>query len=113
MFTLAIEDTVEVPVKFMLKEGKVNKTYAFTLTARRMSQEEITEAFKAVEFKFKEFFETTGVVSDWQGQRLVLDADKNPAPFSPEAFSFMLNVTGVAQAIYVAYAKESGAKEKN
>lgn len=113
MFTLSIEDTVEVPVKFILKEGKVNKTYTFSLTARRMANDELTEAFKAVEFKYKEFFETTGVVSDWQGQRLVLDADRNPAPFSAEAFSYMLNVTGVAAAIYAAYAKESGVKEKN
>ena len=113
MYTLAIEDTVEVPVKFTLKEGRVNKLFSFTLVAKRLPAEEIAEAFKAAEFNFKGFFEATGVVSDWQGQRLVLDAKGDPAEFTPEAFSCMLGVSGVAQAVYQAYAKEAGAKEKN
>ncbi len=114
MFTLAVDDIVEVPVKFFLKAGKVNKPFDFTLIAKRLSADEITEAFKAVDYNFKAFFETTGVVSDWNGQRLVLDPDtKDPAPFSAEAFSFMLNTSGVAQAVYLAYQKECGAKEKN
>ena len=113
MYKLAVENVVEVPVKFTLKSGKVNKAFAFTLTAKRLPQDEITEAFKAVEFNFKAFLEATSVVTDWSGQRLVLDDAGEPVPFSADAFSFLLNVTGVAQAIYVAYAKECGAKEKN
>ena len=113
MFTLAVEDTVEVPVKFTLKGGKVNKLFSFTLIGKRLPQDEITDAFKAVEFNFKAFLESTGVISDWVGQRLVLDQAGEPVGFSAEAFTFMLNTSGVAQAIYLAYQKECGAKEKN
>jgi len=113
MYTLAIENTVDVPVKFTLKVGKVNKTFAFSLTAQRLEQDEITARLKDCEFKFKAFLQSEGLVSDWTGQRLVLDADGNPAPFGEASFEMMLNVPGVAKMCYEAYGKECEAKEKN
>lgn len=113
MYTRAVEDIVEVPVKFTLKAGKVNKPFAFTLICKRKEQDDITAAFKEVEFNFKNFLESTEVITDWVGQKLVLDQAGNPAEFCPEALSFMLNTPGVAQAVYVAYSKECAAKEKN
>jgi hypothetical protein len=113
MYQLAIEDTVEVPVKFTLKAGKVNKAFALTLTAKRLAQDEITERLTAVEFKFKEFMLTDGLITDWAGQRLVVDAGGEPAPFGPEALAIFLGAAGVAQVVFTAYQKECGAKEKN
>ena len=113
MFKLSIEDTVEVPVRFTLKAGKVNKTFALTLTAQRLDQDEITARLEAGEFKFKNFLQSEGLVTDWAGQRLVLDEAGQPAPFSAEAFALYLSAAGVAQVTFNAYQKECSAKEKN
>lgn len=110
MYTLSIEDTVEVPVKFTLKAGKVNKTYAFTLTGTRHPQEDIESWVTDKDKKVKEIL--TDVITGWAGQRLVMDGDQ-PADFNAESFAAMLNVHGVAGNMYLAYMKECGAKEKN
>lgn len=112
-YTLAIENVVEVPVKFTLKAGKVNKPFAFTLIATRLDQGEIAARLEEVESKFKPFMQTDGLITNWIGQRLVLGADGEPAQFSEEAFDAMLDAPGVAAMCFIAYQKECGAKEKN
>jgi hypothetical protein len=52
-------------------------------------------------------------VSDWQGQRLVLLENNEPAPFSRDAFDFMLRQPGVLSVVWGAYQKQAGSKEKN
>ncbi len=113
MYTLAIEDTVEVPVKFTLKTGKVHKEFKFTLIAKRLPQDVISDRLKEVEFKFVEFMATPDLVTGWRDQRLVLDESGAPAEFCEEAFTLLLKTQGVAQACFNAYQKEAGAKEKN
>ncbi len=113
MYTLAVEDTVEVPVKFTMKAGKVDKLFKFTLTAIRISHDDIQEAMKAVEFKFREGLVSMDVLKGWEGQRLVLDDQGKPADFNADSLNMMLSAPGVAQVIYLAYMKECGAKEKN
>lgn len=112
-FVIAVEDAVEVPVKFTLKAGKVNKAFAFTLTATRIPQDELQTKMKDAEYKFKEGLQSMGVITGWADQRLVLDASGQPAEFSEEALDAMLSVAGVARMVYDAYLKECGAKEKN
>lgn len=111
MRTLAIENTTEVSVKFTLKEGKVNKLFAFTFTATRLDQDEIQERLEDKERKVKAFM--AEIITDWQGQRLVLDDAGQPADFSPEALEMLLNVMGVAVICFNAYFKDCGAREKN
>ncbi len=111
MFTLALEDTVEVPVKFTLKVGKVNKAFAFTLDATRHTQDEIEEWTTDKNRKIKDIL--TDVVTGWSGQKLVLGENKEPADFTPESFAAMLGVQGVAGTIYVAYLNECGAKVRS
>ena len=112
MFTLAIDDVVEVPVKFTLKAGAVNKQFGLTLLAKRLSQEDIAKTLEDVDSKFAGFLQK--VVSGWSGNRLVLDPQTDaPADFSPEAFEALLGVSGVAMVCFNAYVKECGAKEKN
>jgi len=113
MYKLAIDDKVEVPVKFTLKAGKVNKTFAFTLHCNRLMQEDITARLEACEFKYKPFMASPEVTTGWEGQRLVLNADDTPAEFSEEALDALLSAPGVAQLCFAAYQKECGAKEKN
>lgn len=112
-FTIAVDNVVEVPVRFTLKAGKINKPFAFTLLAMRIAQDELVAKMKDAEFKFKEGLQSMGVITGWEGQRLVLGADGNPAVFDEEALDALLSVAGVAQVVYVAYLKECGAKEKN
>lgn len=111
MYTLAIEDTVDVPVKFTLKAKSVAKLFSFTLTCTRLAQDEISARMEDKENKVKEFM--TELVTGWSGQRLVLDAKGEPAEFSPEALAAMLNAPGVAMVCFNAYLKDCGAKEKN
>lgn len=110
MFTLAIENVVEVPVKFTLKVGKVNKPFGVTLTARRLSKEESDNM--AADQSVKDFLLDN--VSAWSDQRLVLDSvTGEPAPFSREAFDAFLSVTGVLGICWNAYVRECAGKEKN
>ncbi len=113
MLKLAIGNEVEVPVKFTLKEGKVNKNFAFTLFGKRLDQDEITARLDACDLKFKPFLQSEGLIYGWEGQRLVVGDDGTPAEFSEEALSVMLSAPGVAQVCFVAYQKECAAKEKN
>lgn len=112
MFTLAIDDVVEVPVKFTLKSGRVAKLFAFTLVCTRLpTQESISLRLEEKEHKYKEFM--SDLITDWIGQRLVLDAEGAPVAFGPEALELMLGAPGVAKNCFEAYVKEVGAQAKN
>jgi hypothetical protein len=111
MFTLAIENTVDFPVKFSIKSKNITKVFAFNLTATRLEQEEIQTKLEDKEKKVKDFI--ADVVTGWSGQRLVLGTNGEPAEFDAEALDALLNVAGVATVCFAAYLKECGAKEKN
>lgn len=111
MKTIAIQNTVEVPVRFTLKEGRVNKLFAFSFTAERLDQDTITERLEDKGRKVKSFM--ADIITSWDGQRLVLNEDGTPADFGPEALELLLNVAGVASVLFAAYFKDCGAKEKN
>lgn len=113
MYTLAIENSVDVPVKFTLKQGKVNKSFAFTLSCTRLEQDEIFSRLKALEYKLPDFLQSEGVIFGWSDQRLVLDAQGEPAAFSADALAMLLSPPGVSKVVYDAYLKDCGAKEKN
>lgn len=111
MFTLAVENEVEVPVKLTLKSKGVAKLFSFTLEATRLAQTEINERLENKESLIKDFL--IEVVHGWKGQRLVLNERGEPADFGAEAFEAMLNVAGVATVCFNAYFQECGAKAKN
>lgn len=108
MYTLAIDDVVEVPVKFTLKAGKVNKPFAFTLIARRVSKEESEELS---EVTVKEFLLDN--VTGWIDQRLVLGADGRPVDFCRDALEALIGIPGVIHVCWNAYRTEVSAKGKN
>lgn len=111
MYTLAIDDTVDVPVKFTLKTGAGTKTFAFSVQATRLEQNVINDRLSETERKVTDFM--ADVITGWSGQRLVLGPDGQPAEFSPDALAAMFRVAGVAQVLFSAYLKESAAREKN
>lgn len=108
MFKTAVSNVMQVPVKFTLKEGLVNKLFSFSLTASRQTQEEIEEH---PEKTIKEFLLDN--VTGWEGQRLVLLENNEPAAFSREAFDYMLKQPGLLHIVWTAYGRESAGKEKN
>lgn len=111
MFKLAIEDIVEVNVKFTIKVKGIQKLFAFPFFATRLSQDEISTRLEDNKRKTKEFM--ADLVTGWAGQRLVLDANDVPADFSPEALEAMLNAPGVATVFFNAYLRDVGVTEKN
>lgn len=108
MFKIAVSNVVVLPIKFTMKDGTTNKLFAFTLTAARKTQEEIEEH---PEQTIKEFLLEN--VTDWQGQRLVLLENNEPAAFSREALDYMLKQPGLLSIVWAAYGRESAGKEKN
>lgn len=111
MKTLAIGNTANVAVKFSLKDGGINKPFSFNFTAKKYSQDEVTELLSEKDNKVTGFMRD--VVTGWSGQRLVLDDNGEPSAFDAEALDMMLNVMGVANVMFGAYFKECAAKEKN
>lgn len=111
-FKFAVEDTVEVPVKFTVKNGGVDNKMNFTLVCKRMESGELKSTLEGDEKLTKEF--VLDVTTDWKGQRfLVEEATGNPAEFSREALEALLSFPGLANMAFISYLKENGAKEKN
>lgn len=110
-FQLAVEDTVDVPVKFTFKAGAVNKQFSFTVFAKRLEQEEINERRENPGMLVADFMRE--LLTGWKDQRFVLDREGKPAEFSDGSRDVMLNAAGVAVVIFNSYLKEVGAKEKN
>jgi hypothetical protein len=111
MYKLAIQNTAQVKVKFTLKDQGIDRIYTFSFTATRLEQDEISSRMEDKDRKVKDFM--TDLITNWDGQRLVLNQDDTPADFSPEALEVLLNVGGVAMVCFNAYIKDCGAKEKN
>lgn len=110
-YQLAVGNTVEVPVRFALKDAGQEKSFKFTLLCERMPADEITKAMQNKETPIKEVM--ADVVKGWEGQKLVLDGEGKPAAFSSEAFDCLMAVPGVPIVVLNAYLKECGAKSKN
>ena len=108
MYTLAVEDIVEIPVKFTIRSKGTAKLFTPTLTIRRLSPED-NEAKS--EQSIKDFMHENVIA--WKDQRLVLDASGNPAEFSEEALAMFFKTPGVLILCWNTYLKEVGAKEKN
>ena len=108
MFKIAIGNIVQVPLKFTMRDGSVDKLFQFHLTAVRRTQEEIEAQ---PELTIREFLLDN--VTDWSGQRLVLLENGEPAAFSRESLDFMLKQPGVLVVAWAAYQRQCGSKEKN
>lgn len=106
MFTIAVENTIEISVKFTLRSKGADKTFSPTLTIRRLEDGEADPDLNVSEFLHQY---TTG----WSGQRLVLDEQGQPAEFSPEALKVFYGVPGVIEMVWAAYKRDIRIKEKN
>ncbi len=105
---IAVGNVVQVPVKFTLRDGSVDKLFSFSLTAQRRTPEEIDAQ---PELSVKDFLLDN--VTSWSGQRFVLLDNDEPAPFSRDNFEFMLKQPGVLGTVWLSYQRHCASKEKN
>ena len=109
MFKTAVGDVVKFQVKFTLREGLVNKTFSFMLTATRKTQEDLDQVSDKT---VKEVLIEN--ITDWADQRLILLENNEPAPYSAEAMEFIATkYPTVLMLFWVTYQRECGCKEKN
>jgi hypothetical protein len=111
-YKLAISDTVVVPVKFQLNDDGIVKKHAFSLMCKRLTSDELVEAFKERgEKQIHDFM--SPLVNGWRDQRLVQNLDGTPADFTAGALEMMFGVAGVAKVAFDSYQSVLAAKEKN
>ncbi len=111
-FKIAVSDTIQVPVKFTMRDGASIRQFAFTLTGHRCLWDDYKDQHPNESMGDNVTNYLKDNVTDWSGQRFVLDENNEPAPFSPEAFDHMLK-SGALNAVFGAYTVECVGKAKN
>lgn len=105
-YKLAISDTVHFQIKLSLNDAGVKRDFSLWLEANRVSVETLQAnieehgEMKVVDFQRKVCRDN---ITGWRDQRLVLEEDGKPAPFSAEALDLMLSVPGAVQVTHGAY----------
>lgn len=106
MYKLVISDTVKFQVKLTVNDAGTKKEFPMWIEAKRLDvnaiKADIADSgdLKLMDFHSKVCREN---VTGWQDQRLVVDQDGNPAPFSLEALEIVLGLTGAVGIIHAAY----------
>lgn len=108
-YKLTISDTVEVPVKFEVKDGGSMIRFDFALLAKRLPAAAFADLGRDDSGRTVADF-LAEQITGWRGQRLVVDDDGDPVPFSPEALSVMLSLVGLAGLAFEAYVQACGAR---
>lgn len=112
-YKLAVDDKVCVSVKGKLPTANKGSPlrFDFTLTMRRINQDEINELMKSGEAPKDVVAQR---IEGWDGQRLVLEEDgTTPAPCNPEAVDALLRIPGMAVWVLQSYIRDLGVQEKN
>jgi hypothetical protein len=106
VYTLAVADVVELPVKLTVNDGGKTASFSFHLRAKRMPQADLRRALKDEDVLTRDLL--VQQVIGWRGQALVLDADGKPADFSRDAFEAMLTLVGMESLVLNAYLRAMG-----
>ena len=110
-FKLVVADVVDVPLNFTVNDAGKAVNFAFSLQAKRVSQDDLRALVDSDSGASMADFLAEHVIG-WRGQRLVVGDDGTPADFSPEAFACMLGLVGAAGLMMSAYLEACGAKGK-
>lgn len=104
-FRLVVDDVVDFPVSLTLRNAGKDSTFTFTLMGRRLTSQQALDYFDPAGAKSDMTVREVLLanITDWHGQKLVLDASGEPAAFSPEALDAMLDVPGAAMVLLKAY----------
>lgn len=110
-YRLVVGNKVKVPVELNINDDGENRKFKFFLKCKRLDTNEMKDLSNDGELLMSDFMRD--VTEGWDGQKLVVDENGNPADFSDEAFDLMLRTPGAAVIFYGAYLRECTAKEKN
>jgi hypothetical protein len=94
-YRLKLGRTLDVPVKFTLRDGAKEVPFTVTLTIKRLVLAEFTDLLDRVKAQTLEDRALLGeLVLGWE-QGLVLGEDDKPAPYGAEALDTMCSVVGL------------------
>ena len=105
-YKLVISDTVKFQVKLSVNDAGVKKDFCLWLEGRRLDMGHLrADLDEHGEMKLMDFHAKVcrDNLSGWSDQRLVVDAEGQPAPFSAEALECLLGLTGAVGVIHGAY----------
>lgn len=102
-YKLTIANVIELAVKFTVNDAGKTVPHAFTLSAHRMTQDELRATLKDGELPTRDLLHQR--VIGWRGQRLVVDDGNAPADFNPESFDCLLSLVGMESIVLSAYLK--------
>ncbi len=105
-YKLVISDTVKFQVKLSVNDAGVKKDFSLWLEGRRLDMGHLKADLEDNgEMKLMDFHAKVcrDNLSGWSDQRLVVDAEGQPAPFSAEALECLLGLTGAVGVIHGAY----------
>ena len=106
MYKLVISDTVEFPVKLTINDAGVIKEFPLRLEAKRRDMEQLkAELEDNGHMTIADYHQKVcrDSLTGWSQQRLVVDAEGQPAPFGPDALDCVLGLPGAASLIHGAY----------
>lgn len=108
---------IDAPVNLVIRDGSKEVKFSFTLVVNRLAQDdalamhgrliEIMERERSGDATPSESTNHTRdllleLIHDWRDQRLVLDDDDRPAPYSTEALDVMLQLAGAGSVLLTA-----------
>ena len=115
MYRLIVSDTVEFPVRFVVRDGTTERTFGFTLRARRADSavmlREMQDSAESLD-AFLQRPEYGITMVDWIGQPPLADAEGKPAPAGADALAVRYQVSGLSALVLRAYHDAIGAKAR-
>jgi hypothetical protein len=103
-YRLIVADKIKLPIRLTLNDNGKKAEHKFSLTAQRIAQDEVRALMADGEKTVRELL--VEKISGWEGQRLVIGEDDEPAPFSSEALEVLLSLPGVDSIVFGTYLRE-------
>jgi hypothetical protein len=119
-YKLAVGEFIDFPVTLEFNDAGTTRKFTFRLVSKRLPESVLskhTDQLLSATSSIDGRVEATNAllqayVTDWRDQKLVLDDEGQPAPFSAEAFAVMLGQNGAAVEISRALTEANRAKGK-
>ncbi|HMZ01475.1 MAG TPA: hypothetical protein PLW24_01960 [Burkholderiaceae bacterium] len=118
-YKLVISSTLEFPVRFTVRDGAKDRTFAYKLRCQRTDVEafrrSMQESSETLGDLLRSFLASPALglqMVEWIGEPLLVDEAGVPAPAGAEAFAFLLTLDGMLQHVFAAVADASSAKGK-
>lgn len=118
-YKLVISPLVEFTVRFSVKDGAKDRTFAFKMRCQRTDVEafrrSMQESSETLGDLLRGFLSSPALglqMVEWVGEPILVDEVGNPAPAGAEAFAHLLTLDGMLQHVFAAVADANSAKGK-